>query len=86
MAQAVAQQNAAIKEQLARVSSLVAQYTTASAANAGKKTLTVEEQGEQSRNHTAVVQETHKLLHAIKGPVDTVYCHFENVSCQSIYR
>lgn len=79
--EAISQQNAAIREQLSLVSSLVEQYTATTAANAGNsKTLTVQEHGEQSRIHTAVVQETQKLLHAIKGPVDSVYSHFENVN------
>lgn len=77
--EAVAQQNAAMKSQLAHVSALVEDYTQISTENAGKS-VSIEENGKQSAAHTAVVQETYKLLHAIKGPVDSVYSHFENVS------
>ncbi|KAL1966237.1 hypothetical protein VTN77DRAFT_4789 [Rasamsonia byssochlamydoides] len=75
----VSLQNAAIRQQLAHVTSLVEEYIEISTLNAGK-TLTIQEHGEQSRIHTIVVQETYKLLHAIKGPLDTVFCHFENVA------
>ena len=80
--EAVAQQNAAIRAQLAHVTTLVEQYTSITAENAGK-TLTIAENGRQSGVHTDVVRETYKLLHAIKGPLDTVFCHFENVCCIS---
>ncbi|KAK2744921.1 hypothetical protein FQN55_006483 [Onygenales sp. PD_40] len=76
--EAVAQQNAAMKAQLAHVTALVEEYCNISTAQAGKE-CTLEEKGKQSSDHTRIVQETHKLLHAIKGPLDTVFCHFENV-------
>lgn len=78
--EAVSKQNSAIKAQLAHVTSLVEEYCKLSTANADKSALTVEEQGLQSEVFTNTVQEAHKLLHTIKGPLDTVYCHFENVS------
>ncbi|PGH32250.1 hypothetical protein GX50_04981 [[Emmonsia] crescens] len=77
--QAVAQQNAAMKAQLAHVTSLVEEYCNLSTSLAGK-VLSIEESGKQSGIHTTVVQEAHKLLHYIKGPVDTLFCHFENVA------
>ncbi|KAK2798205.1 hypothetical protein FQN51_007891 [Onygenales sp. PD_10] len=75
--EAVAQQNAAMKAQLAHVTALVEEYCNISTAQAGKE-CTLEEKGKQSSDHTRIVQETHKLLHAIKGPLDTAFCHFEN--------
>ncbi|KAK2804504.1 hypothetical protein FQN50_006579 [Emmonsiellopsis sp. PD_5] len=69
--EAVAQQNAAMKAQLAHVTGLVEEYCNISAGYAGKE-CTLEEKGKQSSAHTKVVQETNKLLHAIKGPLDTV--------------
>lgn len=83
--EAVAQQNAAMKSQLAHVSALVEDYTQISTENAGKS-VSIEENGKQSAAHTAVVQETYKLLHAIKGPVDSVYSHFENVALTGAVR
>ncbi|PGH11173.1 hypothetical protein AJ79_05015 [Helicocarpus griseus UAMH5409] len=77
--EAVAQQNAAMKAQLAHVTSLVNKYCNVATSLAGKE-LTIEEHVKQSGIHTTVVQEAHKLLNAIKGPVDTLFCHFENVA------
>jgi hypothetical protein len=77
--EAVAQQNAAMKAQLAHVTSLIEEYTRVSTGFAGK-TLTVQEHGQQTGILNAAVRETNKLLHAVKGPLGTVYCHVENVS------
>ncbi|OJJ46002.1 hypothetical protein ASPZODRAFT_142639 [Penicilliopsis zonata CBS 506.65] len=74
----VAAQNAAIRAQLAHVTALVEEYCAISTEQARLKELSIEQHGRQSGSHTAVVREAHKLLNTIKGPLDTVFCHFEN--------
>lgn len=66
----IIQQNAAIKQQLATVIALAEQYEKASTQNSTK---------EVTSAHTALCAETHKLLRTVRGPLDSVWSHFENV-------
>ncbi|KAI9739699.1 MAG: hypothetical protein M1834_006418 [Cirrosporium novae-zelandiae] len=77
-ADAVAQHIAAIRKQLKHVTALVDDFAAISTKNAGNDGIV--EKGEVTGSHTTLVQETHKLLNAVKGPLDTVFCHFENVA------
>ncbi|KAL1966251.1 hypothetical protein VTN77DRAFT_4604 [Rasamsonia byssochlamydoides] len=83
-AEQIAQQNAAIKQQLATVIALAEQYEKLSTQNAGKSD--VEGTKEVSSAHTALCTETQKLLRTVRGPLDFVWSHFENVANTSAVR
>lgn len=72
-----AQRNAAIKQQLATVIALAEQYERISTQNAGKTG--IEETKQVTSAHTALCAETQKLLRTVKGPLDSVWSHIENV-------
>jgi hypothetical protein len=75
--EAVAAQNAAIQRALKSVSSLADSYNGISTKNVGKEGM--QEVGEVSEARNSLVMETWKLLRTIRGPVDTLFEHFENV-------
>ncbi|KAF2494859.1 O-methyltransferase [Lophium mytilinum] len=84
--EAVAAQNAAIQTALEGVSSLADSYKDISTKNVGKHGL--KDVGEVSEARNALVMETWKLLGAVRGPVDALFEHFENMShtaaCRSL--
>lgn len=74
----IAQQNAAIKQALDETNALAEMYSKISSAHAGASG--TQEPGEIGKAHTALSLQTAKLLRTVRGPVDMVFSHFENVS------
>ncbi len=75
--ESVAQQNAKIAEVLQRVSKASDIFTDVASKNAGLTGLEVS--GAVSEAKTTLVMETQKLLSTVRGPLDSVFVHFENV-------
>lgn len=80
---AVIERNAAIKARLSQVTDLIEELCDTSIAQAEDPTL--EENGQRNETHRAVVQEVWNLLYTIRGPVDSIFSHFENVRLQGFY-
>jgi hypothetical protein len=76
-AEAIAQQNAAIQQALKETSALAEEYAKISSKYAGASG--IQESGEVSQAHTALSQQTAKLVRTVRGPVDMLFYHFENV-------
>lgn len=76
--ESVAQEVAAMKHMLSRVSDAIDAYADIATINVGQKNPTA--LGEVNESHTALVMETSKLLRTIRGPADMVFSNFENVS------
>lgn len=76
----VAQENAAIQEALEEVTAAAKAYAQVSSANAGKAGLV--EAGKVTESKTSLHLKAQRLLQAVRGPVDLVTSHQENVrSC-----
>lgn len=71
------EQNAAIKQVLEETNALAEKYFKISSkhANGG-----IQEPADIGEVHTALSLQTAKLLRTIRGPVDMIFSHFENVS------
>lgn len=82
--EAVAGQNAAIQESLKDVSVAAESYAQISMKNVGQDGM--QETGEVGEARMALVLEAWKLLRAIRGPVDTLFEHFEKMSHTSACR
>jgi hypothetical protein len=80
----VAQENAAIQQALEEVRLAAEQHAQVSTKNAGKTGIT--ESGEVSESHRELFLKSHKLMRAVRGPVDMIFSHFENVRTQSLQR
>jgi hypothetical protein len=74
----VAEEIAALRQTLKKVSSAIDSYSEIATRNAGDTGITAS--GEVSEAHTALYMEAHGLLRIARGPVDMVFSHFENVS------
>lgn len=79
----VIERNAVIKSRLSQVTGLIEELCDLSTAQTQDPTL--EENGQRSQTHRAVVEEVWKLLYTIRGPVDSIFSHFENVRLQGFY-
>lgn len=79
----VIERNAAIKTRLSQVTDLIEELCDLSITQGQDPTL--EENGQRNQTHRAVVEEVWKLLYTIRGPVDSIFGHFENVSLQDFY-
>ncbi len=75
--ESIAQQNASITEALQKVSEAADVFANVASKNAGLTGL--EPSGTVSEAKTTLVMETQKLLSTIRGPLDSVFVHFENV-------
>ena len=76
-AESIAQQNAPIQQALKETSALAQEYSKISSKYADATG--IRESGEVSQAHTALFLQTAKLLRTVRGPVDMIYSHFENV-------
>ncbi|KAJ5687575.1 hypothetical protein N7536_010194 [Penicillium majusculum] len=74
----VIERNAAIKARLSQVTDLIEELCNLSTAQSQDPTL--EENGQRNQTHRAVVEEVWKLLYTIRGPVDSIFSHFENAA------
>lgn len=79
----VIERNAAIKARLSQVTDLIEELCNLSTAQSQDPTL--EENRQRNQTHRAVVEEVWKLLYTIRGPVDSIFSHFENVRLQGFY-
>jgi hypothetical protein len=75
--EAVAQENAAIQEALEEVTAASKAYAQVSSANAGKAGLI--EAGKVTESKLSLHLKAQRLLQAVRGPVDLVTSHQENV-------
>lgn len=73
----IAQQNTAIKQALEETNALAERYSKISSRHADTS---IQEPGEIGEVHTALSLQTAKLLRTVRGPVDMIFSHFENVS------
>jgi hypothetical protein len=73
----VAQENAAIREALEDVTAAAKAYAQVSTANAGKAAIV--EAGEVTASKRSLQLKSQKLLETVRGPVDMVMVHQENV-------
>ena len=72
------QDESPITQALKDVTAAVEKYTAIVPTNAENASVT--EKAEVSDAQTAMFRETTKLLLAVRGPVDMIFSHFENVS------
>lgn len=77
-AESLAQEIAAMRHMLGKVSAAIDVYADRATKNVGQKDITAV--GEVTETHTALFMETSKLLRTVRGPVDMVFTNFENVS------
>lgn len=75
--ESVAQEIASLKRMLASVSEAIDSYAEIATKNVGKKDL--EALGEVSESHTSLFMVANELLRTVRGPLDMVFSHFENV-------
>jgi hypothetical protein len=75
---AVAEEIAALRQTLSKVSSAIDSYAEIATRNVGDKSIAAS--GEVNEAHTALYMEARELLTTVRGPVDMVFSHFENVS------
>ena len=73
----VAQQNAAIQEALEDVTAATKTYAQVFSANAGKAGIV--EAGEVTASKRSLQLKSQRLLETVRGPVDMVISHQENV-------
>lgn len=74
----VAQENAAIQEALEDVTSAAKAYAQVSSANASNTGIT--ESGKVTQSKRSLYLKSQRLVQAVRGPVDMIFCHAENVS------
>jgi hypothetical protein len=72
-----AQENAAIQKALEDVTAAVKTYAEVSLANAGKAGIT--EAGEVTESKLSLQLKSDRLLKTVRGPIDMVVSHQENV-------
>jgi hypothetical protein len=73
----VAQENAVIQVALEDVTSAAKAYAQVSSANASKTGIT--ESGEVTQSKRSLYLKSQRLIQAVRGPVDMIFCHQENV-------
>lgn len=77
-AQSIAERVASLKGMLSQVSTAIDHYAEIATKNVGARSIA--QSGEIAEAHTALFMETNKLLRGVRGPLDMVFTHFENVS------
>jgi len=86
MAYSATAQDNAVKEALKDVTAAADQYYKLSAQSAGQNGVRrdgVNSAGELTVSHNQLFVKAMQLVRAIRGPVDMLFAHFENVSCIS---
>jgi len=73
----VARENAAIQEALENVTSAAKAYAQVSSANAGNTGIV--ESGEVTQSRRSLYLKSKRLIQAVRGPADMVFCHQEHV-------
>ncbi|PQE33396.1 O-methyltransferase protein [Rutstroemia sp. NJR-2017a WRK4] len=75
-AESLAQEVAAMREMLSKVSTAIDVYAETATKNLGRKD--VRSRGEASEKHVDLFMATSKLMSTVRGPVDMVFSNFEN--------
>lgn len=76
--ESLAQEIAAMREQLSKVSKAIDVYESVATGNLDKED--TQSKGEISQKHVELFVETDRLMKKVRGPVDMVFSNFENVS------
>jgi len=79
-ADSVAAEIAALKHSLTEVTAAVNEYAELAVQNVGNKDVMAS--GSVKQSHKDLFLKTNKLLRTVRGPVDMVTAHLENVSTQ----
>lgn len=74
--ESLAQEIAAMREQLSKVSKAIDVYESVATGNLDKKD--TQSKGEISQKHVELFVETDRLMKKVRGPVDMVFSNFEN--------
>ncbi|CAD6445816.1 f8921658-439b-4469-aae0-2ac0945003d8 [Sclerotinia trifoliorum] len=74
--ESLAQEIAAMREQLNKVSKAINAYESVATGNFDKKD--TQSKGEISQKHVELFMETDRLMKKVRGPVDMVFSNFEN--------
>jgi len=76
-AESLAQEVAAMKDMLSKVSTAIDVYAETATKNLGRKD--VKSLGEVSEKHVDLFMATSNLMSTVRGPMDMVFSNFENV-------